>query len=153
MFKLAISIFICQCAGFVGSLFTRAAIGQWYVFLNKPSFTPPNWIFAPVWTLLYVLMGIAAYLVWRRGLAELGVKRAMGVFLFQLFLNSLWSIIFFGLRSILGGFVVIVLLWLAILCTIRAFFSISKLAAGLLIPYIAWVSFALILNWAIVLLN
>jgi tryptophan-rich sensory protein len=150
---LVISIFICQGAGFIGSLFTRDAIGKWYVFLNKPFFTPPNWIFAPVWTFLYMLMGISAYLVWRKGLFGSDVKKALIAFLFQLFLTSLWSIVFFGGRSILGGFVVIVLLWLAILCTMRAFFPFSKLAGELLIPYIAWVSFALILNWSILLIN
>jgi len=153
MLKLAISILICQCAGIVGSFFTTRSIPTWYAFINKPTFTPPNWVFAPAWISLFTLMGIAAFLLWRKGLHTPGVKMALSIFFLQLTLNSLWSIVFFGCRSILGGLVVIVLLWLAILWMIKNFFAISKSAAALLIPYIAWVSFALVLNVAFLTLN
>jgi translocator protein len=153
MLKLVISILICQCAGIIGSLFTTRSISTWYAFINKPAFNPPNWVFAPVWVSLFTLMGIAAFLVWRKGMHTPGVKRALGIFILQLGLNSLWSIVFFGSRSIVGGLAVIVLLWLAIFWTIKEFLAISKPAAVLLIPYIAWVSFALVLNVAFLILN
>ena len=153
MFKLIISIVICQCAGIIGSFFTRCSIPKWYAFINKPVFNPPNWVFAPVWASLFTLMGVAAFLVWRKGQHASGVKVALSIFLLQLALNSLWSIVFFGSRSIVGGLVVIVFLWLAILWTIKRFFTISKPAAALLIPYIVWVSFACILNVAFAMLN
>ncbi len=153
MLKLVISILICQCAGIIGSLFTTRSIPTWYAFINKPTFTPPNWVFAPAWISLFTLMGIAAFLLWRKGLRTPGVNRALSIFFLQLTLNSLWSIVFFGGRSIQAGLVVIVLLWLAIIWTIKSFFVISKPAAVLLIPYIAWVSFALVLNVAFLALN
>ena len=153
MLKLVISILICQCAGIIGALFTRQSIPEWYSYIIKPPFNPPNWVFGPVWTVLYVLMGIAAYLVWRKGYNKSGVRAALGIFLIQLGLNSLWSIVFFGGRSIIGGMVVIVLLWLAILRTMQAFFAVSKPACYILIPYILWVSFALVLNLAFLILN
>jgi tryptophan-rich sensory protein len=153
MFKLVISILICQGAGIIGSFFTRRSIPEWYAYIHKPTFTPPNWVFAPVWTSLFTLMGVAAFLVWRKGQETPGVKAALGIFLLQLALNSLWSIVFFGGRSIAGGLAVIALLWAAILWTIKRFAAISKLAAALLIPYIAWVSFAFILNGALAMLN
>jgi len=153
MIKLVMSILICQCAGIIGSFFTRRSIPEWYVFINKPVFNPPNWVFAPVWVSLFIMMGIAAFLVWRKGLCTPGVRSALMIFLLQLVLNSLWSIVFFGNRSILGGLVVIVVLWLAILWAIIKFFAISKPAGVLLIPYIAWTSFAFILNVALVVLN
>lgn len=153
MFKLLISILVCEGAGVIGSFFTRRAIPEWYAVINKPAFNPPNWVFAPVWTILYALMGVAAFLVWRKGLKAAGTRSALGVFIVQLALNSLWSIVFFGFRSILGGLVVIVLLWLAIAWTIRKFSAISRPAALLLVPYIAWVSFALVLNAAFFILN
>ena len=151
--KLLISIFVCHCAGGIGAVFTRQSIPEWYAFINKPSFNPPNWVFAPVWTILYTLMGVAMFLVWRKGLDAPGVKKALGVFLFQLALNSLWSIVFFGARSIRGAFFIILLLWLSILWTIVRFFYISRIAALLIIPYMMWVSFAVVLNMALVDLN
>lgn len=151
--KLFFSILICQFAGIIGALFTQQAIPEWYFYIQKPLFSPPNWVFAPVWTLLYLLMGIAAYLVWRLGLSRKDVKSALAIFLLQLVLNSSWSIVFFGGRSISGGMIVIVLLWLAILWTMRSFYAVSKPACFLLIPYIIWVSFALILNLALLTLN
>jgi len=153
MIKFVISILTCQSAGIIGSFFTFPAIQEWYAFLNKPAFNPPNWVFAPVWTILYTLMGIAMFLVWTKGLHVPGVKKALSVFLFQLVLNSLWSIVFFGAHSIIGGFVIILILWSAIVWTIVQLFSVSKWAAALLIPYILWVSFAVILNCALVFLN
>jgi len=153
MIKLVISILVCHCAGIIGSFFTRRAIPEWYALINKPFFNPPNWIFAPVWAILYTMMGIAAYLVWRNGSYSSGVKAALGVFLIQLGLNSLWSVVFFGSRSIVGGLAVIILLWFAIAWTIIRFFGVSKPAAALLIPYIAWVSFALFLNVSLALIN
>jgi benzodiazapine receptor len=151
--KLAACIVICQLAGFVGSIFTTPAIPEWYATLNKPSFTPPNWLFAPVWLTLYTLMGIAAFLVWQKALTTPKVKTALGLFAFQLFLNALWSVLFFGLRSPLAGLLEILILWLVILLTILFFVKLSRVAALLLLPYIVWVSFAALLNFSIVILN
>jgi len=151
--KLVVSILACQCAGFIGSIFTMPAIPTWYETLAKPSFTPPSWLFAPAWVTLYVLMGVAAFLIWRKGLDIRNVKTALIIFLVQLVLNALWSAIFFGAKSLIGGAVVIVLLWIAILFTILRFFKISAAAGGLLIPYILWVSFASVLNISILALN
>lgn len=151
--KLLASIAACQLAGFVGSLFTRPAIPSWYAQLQKPWFAPPNWLFAPMWISLYLLMAVAAYLVWHKGLGSKGVGTALAVFLFQLLLNALWSPVFFGLRSPLAGAVVIVLLWLAILATIITFVKISSPAAWLLVPYLLWVSLATVLNISIYFLN
>ena len=151
--KLVVSIIACQCAGFIGSLATTPNIPTWYAALEKPFFTPPSWLFAPAWITLYLLMAIAAFLIWRKGLGEEGVKCALIVFLVQLVLNSLWSVVFFGLQSPLYGMVVIIALWIAILLTIIKFFRLSTAAGWLMIPYILWVSFASALNIAIWVLN
>lgn len=151
--KLIASLVICQLAGLVGSIFTTPAIPTWYAALEKPAFTPPSWLFAPAWTTLFVLMGIAAFLVWQRGLAERAVRVALTIFAVQLGLNVLWSVAFFGLKAPLGGLIVIALLWFAILLTIQSFSRFSRAAGLLLLPYILWVSFAAILNGAIVILN
>jgi benzodiazapine receptor len=151
--KLVVSIIICQLAGVIGSIFTTTAIPVWYSTLIKPSFTPLNWIFAPVWTGLYLLMGISAFLVWRKGLDNRLVNSTLRLFIIQLILNTFWSILFFGLRSPLLGLVEIILLWVAILLTILSFFRVSKIAGFLLVPYILWVSFAAILNFSIWRLN
>ena len=151
--KLVVSIVICQLAGFMGSLLTTPSIPTWYASLNKPSFNPPNWVFAPVWTTLFVLMGISAYLVWNQGLQNAPVKRALIIFLVQLALNVFWSFLFFKLQSPTYAFVEITVLWIAIALTIVAFFRISRPAALLLIPYIVWVSFAAVLNSSIARLN
>src|SRR3989344_3909374 len=151
--KLIAAILISQAAGVIGSVFTITSIPAWYAALNKPFFTPPSWVFGPVWITLYTLMGIAAYLVWENGIEKKEVKEAIGVFGLQLGLNALWPIVFFGLHELLLGFVVIVLLWLAILLTIIKFDRVSRNAALLLLPYIAWVSIAAALNLAIVVLN
>jgi len=153
MFKLVISILICQFAGIIGGLFTRYSIPVWYESLKKPFFIPPNWLFGPVWAVLYTMMGIAVYTIWRKGLRTDGIKSALEIFIFQLILNSLWPVVFFGGRSIAGGMIIIVFLWLAIVWTMRVFFNLSKTAFLLLMPYILWVSFALVLNLAFIILN
>jgi benzodiazapine receptor len=151
--KLVMSIVICQLAGVMGSLFTRPAIPTWYATLEKPSFTPPNGVFSPAWITLFVLMGIAAFLVWNKGLSDQRVKIALSIFAVQLILNVLWSVMFFGLRSPLAGLIDIVILWIAISLTILYFFKVSNMAGILLIPYILWVSFAAGLNFSIWRLN
>ena len=151
--KLIFSIVICHSAGFIGAIFTSSTIPTWYDSLKKPFFSPPNWIFGPVWTILYTLMGISAYLVWRHGIHNSQVKTALIIFGVQLFLNAIWSPIFFGLRALFVALVVIIILWIAILLNILTFLKISKIAAVLLIPYILWVSFAAILNYSLWILN
>jgi translocator protein len=151
--RLAVCVGTVLLASAVGSFATVRAIPTWYKGLAKPSFNPPAWLFGPAWTLLYLLMAVAAFLVWRQGLMAPGVKLALVVFLVQLVLNALWSIFFFGLRSPLAGLVDIIVLWLAILATIILFFPVSVPAGILLLPYIIWVSFAAVLNAAILRLN
>ena len=151
--KLIVSITICLFAGFLGSFFTIPAIPTWYATLAKPSFAPPNWLFFPVWTTLFVMMGISLYLVWRRGLEGQQVKNALVIFAVQLILNVLWSAAFFGLRSPLSGLIEISILWISIAFTIMIFMKISRTAGLLLIPYIIWVSFAATLNFMIWRLN
>lgn len=140
-------------AGFIGSIFTTPAISTWYTSLAKPSFTPPNYIFGPVWSLLYLLMGVSAYLVWKKGFDKKKVKTALYVFFIQLALSSLWSILFFGFKSPTAALVEIIFLWFLVFLTIRKFYKISKTAGYLLIPYILWVTFASFLNLSIALLN
>jgi|SRR3989344_515077 len=143
---LIFCIIISQAAGGVGSLFTFPAITGWYQTLNKPFFNPPNWIFGPVWTLLYLLMGISLYLIWVR-------KGDLKWFWLQLGLNTLWSIIFFGLKSPIPAFFEILILWYAILMTIKTFSGVNRPAAYILYPYLAWVTFASILNFSVWILN
>jgi benzodiazapine receptor len=151
--KLVASVVGCELVGIIGTPFTISAISTWYVFLNKPFFSPPNWIFGPVWTILYFFMGVSAFLVWQKGLNHKKVKKALTYFKLQLFFNFLWSILFFGLHSPILGLVDIIVLLVSIILTIGAFYKISKIAAYLLIPYLLWVSFATILNISIVVLN
>jgi tryptophan-rich sensory protein len=151
--KLGVAIIVSELAGIIGSVFTSPNIAGWYNTLQKPELAPPNWVFGPLWTTLFALMGIAAFLIWRKGLDKRGVKIALGIFIGQLVLNTLWSIIFFGQQSPGGAFIEIIILWLAIVATIIAFARISKLAAWLLVPYIAWVTFATYLNHSIWMLN
>jgi len=151
--KLIIIVLICQSVGIIGSLFTRSSIPTWYSTLAKPSFAPPNWIFAPVWTTLYLMMGISAYLILSEGLYNPKVKKAVILFVVQLILNAIWSPLFFGLKSILLGLIVIMILWVFILLTILRFFRMSKIAGLLLIPYLLWTSFATILNFSLFILN
>lgn len=152
-FALVISIGICLAAGAIGGLSTASSVGSWYAGLNKPSFNPPSWVFGPVWTTLYILMGLAAWLVWLRRAEHAGVKWALVIFAIQLVLNVAWSFLFFGLRSPLAAFVDLVVLWIAILATVMAFARVSSTAAALLIPYLLWVSFAGVLNFTIWQLN
>ena len=140
-------------AGILGGVFTYSAIPEWYVSLVKPSFVPPDWSFSVVWPLLYLLMGISLYMIWQKGLRSPGTKIAISVFAVQLFLNFLWSVLFFGLRSPLLGLVGIILLWISIVLSIVLFYRISKAAGLLLVPYLMWVSFAAVLNYSIFLLN
>ena len=151
--KLIAAIVISELAGIVGSFFTVSAIPNWYAMLAKPELNPPSWIFGPVWITLYALMGIAAFLVWKQGWEKKEVKVALGIFGIQLFLNGIWSIMFFGLQNPGLALINIVLLLFAIIWTMIVFYKISKSATYLLIPYIFWVSFATYLNYAIWLLN
>jgi len=150
--KIAVAIIICQLAGIIGSVFTMEAIPGWYATLAKPEFTPPSWLFAPVWITLYTLMGISLYLVWQRKDAK-DATPALLVFFAQLVLNTIWSIVFFGLQSPFYAFIIIIFLWVLIAGSIYFFYPISKTAAYLLIPYILWVSFAALLNYYIWILN
>lgn len=151
--KLILSIVICQLAGASGALFTAPAINTWYATLKKPAFTPPAWLFGPAWTALFLLMGIALYLVWSKGLPFSQIKTAVIFFIAQFALNILWSLLFFGVKSPLAGLIDIAVLWVLILLTIIAFYPISRTAGILLIPYILWVSFATALNAGVAVLN
>jgi translocator protein len=151
--KLIVSMVLCEGAGGIGAIFTTPAIPKWYAGLKKPRITPPNSVFGPIWTTLYLLMGIAVFIVWQQGLSQDGARTAFAVFWIQLVLNILWSVVFFGLKSLFGGLVMIVILWIAILATIILFFKVSVVAGGLLIPYIIWVTIAANLNFQIWRLN
>jgi tryptophan-rich sensory protein len=150
---LIISVVGCELVGIIGSIFTFSSIPTWYAALNKPPFAPPNWIFGPVWTLLYFLMGVSFYLIWQQGWKKKKVGTAGKYFLYQLALNFVWSPIFFGLRSPLLALFVIIAMWILIVITIKQFYPLSKWAAYLLIPYLLWVSFATLLNASIAFLN
>ncbi len=147
-----ISILIAQAAGIVGSVFTASSVRTWYVALAKPTWNPPSWVFGPVWTTLFTLMGIAAGMVWaRRG--EPGASAALWAYGIQLGLNVLWSILFFNVQSPGAAFVEIILLLVTIIITTVLFWRINSVAGALLLPYIAWVSFAAYLNYTIWQLN
>ena len=151
--KISISIAICLFIGFLASFATQNSVNDWYLTLTKPSLNPPNWIFAPVWTTLYILMGLAAGLVWSKGFHHIWVKNALYHFGFQLLFNALWSIVFFGLKSPFWALMVIITLLILIALTIRWFKVVSKVAALLLVPYLLWVLFATYLNFQIWQLN
>ena len=151
--KLLISLAICFAAEGLGGLFTAQSVGAWYLTLQKPAFTPPGWLFGPVWTLLYLMMGIALYSIWNTAGSGAQGRSALTLFALQLLLNVAWSAVFFGRQSPLGGLLIIVALLLALALTIWRFRRISPLAAGLLLPYLAWTSFAAVLNFAIWRLN
>ncbi len=174
--KLLVSIIICELAGVIGSFYTASEIQGWYAGLKKPFFNPPNWIFGPVWSILFLLMGIALYLVWEKNFV---IKNFVGsafdeswnkvsgkfwsgswqklniilIFSAQLVLNILWSLIFFGSHNPAAAFFELLMLWVAIVYTIVNFYRVSKVASYLLIPYILWVTFAGILNLSIWILN
>lgn len=151
--KLFISILIPLLVGAISGYFTSSGVNGWYAVANKPTFNPPNWIFAPVWTTLYVLMGISLFLVWRSDAAT-GIKNtAIALFALQLTLNFFWSVIFFKLQQPGWAFAEIIVMWGMILLTIFSFGKISSTAAWLLVPYISWVSFASVLNYSIWRLN
>lgn len=151
--RLAASLIICLLAGVIGSLFTITQVNTWYLTLNKPIFNPPSWVFSPVWTFLYILMGVSLYLVLSEGIDYKYVRTALYIFGVQLTLNVLWTAVFFGMESLLGGLVIIVILWFTVFVTILRFNEISKMSAYLLLPYIIWVSYAGILNLSIWILN
>ena len=151
--KIVLVVVLCVTVGYLSGLVTRESILTWYVTLNKPSFNPPNWVFAPVWTLLYIMMGVAAGMIWTSNSEEQTTKKALGFFAIQLGLNALWSCLFFGLHNPLLALIEIILLWLMILETYNLFKKINKTAGLLLFPYLAWVSFATILNASIWWMN
>jgi benzodiazapine receptor len=152
--RYSASIIICLLAAAAGSIVTVTGINSWYAFLNKPWFTPPNWVFGPVWTILYILMGISLAMVWGAW-SEKNPLAKTGLILFgiQLALNVAWSYLFFGLQSPLLGLVGIILLWIAILATVIWFWRIRRLAAILLLPYLTWVTIASFLNYYVFVLN
>lgn len=149
---VVVSILIAEMAGAIGTSATFSSIPTWYADLVKPSFSPPSWIFAPAWTLLYALMGIAAYLVWRKK-ENPGRKEALKIYLLNLIMNAEWSLIFFGMRNPGLALFEILLLWTVILLTAIKFYKIDKAAGILFIPYLLWVSFATILNFSVWRLN
>ena len=149
--RLAPSIILPLAVGVLGSYFTASSIPTWYAALNKPVFAPPNWIFGPVWTTLYILMGISLYLLWTS--KKKGKEKVLRLFFIQLALNFLWSIIFFGMHNVFLAFVEIIALWIFIFLTIRQSLLVSKNAAYLLYPYIIWVTIASILNLLLLILN
>ena len=151
--KFVVCLALTFSAALLGSLFTRSAISDWYANLNKPFFTPPGWLFGPVWTALYLLMAVSAAIVWHKGVDKAAVRIALAMFLLQLILNGLWTPLFFGLKMPLVAFVEIVLLWVAIGFTMLTFARVSLAAAVLLLPYLLWTSFAAVLNLSIWLLN
>jgi tryptophan-rich sensory protein len=174
--KLLVSIIICELAGVIGALFTTPNINSWYKGLQKPFFNPPNWIFGPVWTTLFILMGVSLYLVWsknwkvknkifsniKKAPSKISEKFLSGswmkaniilIFSFQLLLNIIWSFIFFAKQNPGAAFFELIMLWFAIIFTIINFYRVSKTSAYLLIPYILWVSFAGFLNFTIWMLN
>jgi len=153
LIRLIGCIGVCEAAGMLGSIFTAESVRTWYVGLTKPSFSPPNWLFAPVWIVLYASMGISLYIVWEKS-NSLEVPAVVFIaFFLQLLLNVLWSFVFFGLRSPLWGFVEIAVLWVAILLTMILFWRISQTAGALLLPYFVWVTFASVLTFSIWKLN
>jgi translocator protein len=156
--RLISAILLCEAAGFVGSFFTTPSIASgWYATLNRSALTPPAWVFAPVWTLLFALMGVALFLVLRERTARRATaaetKTAVGAFLVQLAFNVLWSALFFGMHDPASAFAEIIILWLSIVATVVFFWRINRSAAYLLLPYLAWVSFAGYLNFTIWQLN
>ena len=152
--RIAVVLMTCLVVGYLSGMITRDSITTWYPTLVKPSFNPPNWIFAPVWTILYIMMGVAGGMVWNRMEQDAeNVKKAFMFFIIQLALNAIWSLLFFYLHNPFLALIEIVLLWLLIFETYTKFKKIDKVAGMLLIPYLAWVSFAMVLNGSIWWLN
>ncbi|MES2014685.1 MAG: TspO/MBR family protein [Patescibacteria group bacterium] len=150
---LVVSLLLVYGAAFLGTYFTVGAIDSWYATLVRPTFAPPNWIFAPVWTLLYALMAIAAWRVYGKWKTNRTVGMTLAVYVVHLAINTLWSIVFFGFHSPLMAFGVIAILWALIIYLTLRFYAIDHIAGILFIPYLLWVSFAAYLNLSIVLLN
>ncbi|MFP4229212.1 MAG: TspO/MBR family protein [Salinivenus sp.] len=146
-------VVVCEAVGLVAAWATQLSVTTWYPTLDKPGFTPPNWLFAPVWTILYAMMGLAAFLLWRTDGSDGRRRAALGWFVVQLALNAGWSFAFFGARSPAGGLVVIVALWGALAWTTDRFFRLRAAAGWLLVPYLLWVTYAAALNAGIWLLN
>jgi len=153
LFRLILSIIICQMAGIIGSISTAGSVTSWYPTLVKPSFSPPGFYIGLIWIVLFTLMGISLFLIWRETPSNLAARIALYFFAAQLIVNVLWSVAFFGMRSPISGLVVIALLWVLILIMIIKFWPINRTAALLLIPYIVWVSIAAYLNFSIWRLN
>jgi tryptophan-rich sensory protein len=151
--RFVISVSLPLLVGGLSGFATASGVQEWYPSLTKPPFNPPAWVFGPVWTLLYIMMGVAAYLVWQKGWENEIVRVALALYLGQLVLNGLWSILFFGMQSPGLAFAEILVLWLAIAATIVWFWRVSPAAGILLLPYEAWVSFAALLNGSLWLLN
>lgn len=151
--KFLVSIFVCLLAGAIGSLFTTPQIDTWYANLNKPGFNPPNYIFAPVWTTLFILMGVALFLAWTNFKKNKTAKGAVVFFMVHLVINIMWSVVFFGAQNPGLAMIVIIALWLMIAMLVIQFYKINKYAGYLLIPYLLWVSFASVLNYNIWQLN
>lgn len=152
--KISIAVIVCLLVGYFSGMLTISAIKTWYPTLIKPSFNPPNWVFRPVWTLLYLMMGVAGGIIWNQiAKQKAAVENALVYFVIQLILNALWSFLFFGLQNPMLAGIEIVVLWLMIYETYTKFIKINTLAANLLIPYLAWVGFASILNASIWWLN
>ncbi|MHA4896465.1 TspO/MBR family protein [Pedobacter sp. PWIIR3] len=150
---LIINLIIPLSFGVIGALLTQVSVKTWYLTINKPSFNPPNWIFGPVWTTLYILMGISAYLVWQKRKQITHLPRLIAIYLIQLVLNLLWSFLFFYAHEIGAAFYEIIALLIAIIITARVFYKVDSTAGLLFIPYIAWVSFATVLTYTIFKLN
>lgn len=147
------AVLLCEAVGLAAAWVTQTSVTTWYPTLTKPVFTPPNWLFAPVWTILYAMMGVAAFLVWRQRTTPVSRRGALVLFGVQLLLNGGWSFAFFGARSPTLGLIVIVALWGALVWTMDRFFRIRRAAGWLLVPYLLWVSYALALNLGIWVLN
>jgi translocator protein len=151
--KFVIAIAVSQLAGIIGSFFSATSVSSWYTTLIKPELNPPSWVFGPVWITLYFLMGIALFLIWKKGLKTSDVKVAIKIFTLQLILNTSWSIVFFGLQNPALALINVITLLILIIWTIKVFYKISKISSYLLIPYLLWVLFATYLNYAIWILN
>lgn len=153
IYTFLLFVFVCEMAGIIGSFFTRASVKSWFVLLNKPSFNPPSWVFGPVWTILYFMMGISAFLIFQKLNENSLAKISLIIFFVHLVFNMTWSLAFFGLQNPFLAFVNIIVLLIFIVVLIFLFYKIDKTASYLLIPYLLWTSFATILNFSIWRLN
>lgn len=152
--RIALVVSTCLLVGYLSGMVTQESVKTWFPTLVKPVFNPPSWVFFPVWTILYIMIGVSGGMIWSKLESnQEAVKKAFGIFVIQLALNALWSYLFFGLHNPLLAFIEIIVLWLMIFETFTQFKKIDKVAANLLIPYLAWVSFALVLNGSIWWLN